>query len=233
MYLLLSHLIIYLLLLTMVTGEILRPRFYSETCPEAESIVRNEMKKALIREARSVASVMRLQFHDCFVNVNTTNLSLSSWFFYLISYLFSLQGMWRVRVARRHTEHARRETITLQHQFTEIFRSRGRHQRSSGENLSIYCFLCRHRHHGFSWRRCSCKKTQKNISNFSGLVNVSVYSNFGFLWGKPDRRTGLGSEAREERQFNSESERLRRYNAEPESKRNVLDRSLRKIRSFC
>ncbi|CAF2049799.1 unnamed protein product [Brassica napus] len=68
MSLLLPHLIIHLLLLTMVTGEILRPRFYSETCPEAESIVRNEMKKAMIREARSVASVMRLQFHDCFVN---------------------------------------------------------------------------------------------------------------------------------------------------------------------
>ncbi|CAA7019819.1 unnamed protein product [Microthlaspi erraticum] len=65
---LVPHLILYLLLLTVVTGEILRPRFYSETCPEAESIVRNEMKKAMIREARSVASVMRLQFHDCFVN---------------------------------------------------------------------------------------------------------------------------------------------------------------------
>ncbi|XP_050205384.1 peroxidase 17 [Mercurialis annua] len=46
----------------------LRPRFYSETCPEAELIVRNAMRKALIREPRSVASVMRFQFHDCFVN---------------------------------------------------------------------------------------------------------------------------------------------------------------------
>ncbi|XP_010450259.1 PREDICTED: peroxidase 17 [Camelina sativa] len=62
------HLILYLLILTVVNGEILRPRFYSETCPEAESIVRREMKKAMIKEARSVASVMRLQFHDCFVN---------------------------------------------------------------------------------------------------------------------------------------------------------------------
>ncbi|KFK32819.1 hypothetical protein AALP_AA6G291800 [Arabis alpina] len=66
--LLLPHLIIYLLLLTVVTGEFLRPRFYSDSCPEAESIVRREMKKALIKEPRSVASVMRLQFHDCFVN---------------------------------------------------------------------------------------------------------------------------------------------------------------------
>ncbi|OIW07948.1 hypothetical protein TanjilG_20049 [Lupinus angustifolius] len=46
----------------------LRTGFYSNTCPKAESIVRNVMKKALIREPRSVASIMRFQFHDCFVN---------------------------------------------------------------------------------------------------------------------------------------------------------------------
>lgn len=69
---LLPHLILYLTLFTVaVTGETLRPRFYRETCPEAESIVRKEMKKAMIKEARSVASVMRFQFHDCFVNVIT------------------------------------------------------------------------------------------------------------------------------------------------------------------
>lgn len=46
----------------------LRPGFYKEACPEAEFIVRDVMKKALIREPRSVASVMRFQFHDCLVN---------------------------------------------------------------------------------------------------------------------------------------------------------------------
>ncbi|XP_010555373.1 PREDICTED: peroxidase 17 [Tarenaya hassleriana] len=51
-----------------VPGEILRPRFYRETCPEAEFIVRREMRKAMLKEPRSVASVMRFQFHDCFVN---------------------------------------------------------------------------------------------------------------------------------------------------------------------
>ncbi|KAK3133607.1 hypothetical protein QOZ80_6AG0538630 [Eleusine coracana subsp. coracana] len=42
--------------------------YYAETCPEAEEIVRANMARAQAREARSVASVMRLQFHDCFVN---------------------------------------------------------------------------------------------------------------------------------------------------------------------
>lgn len=47
----------------------LRPGFYTETCPQAEFIVKDVMKKAMKREPRSLASVMRLQFHDCFVNV--------------------------------------------------------------------------------------------------------------------------------------------------------------------
>lgn len=59
-----------LVLLLHVTshGADLRPGFYSATCPKAELIVREVMKKAMVREVRSVASVMRLQFHDCFVN---------------------------------------------------------------------------------------------------------------------------------------------------------------------
>ncbi|MQL73199.1 hypothetical protein Taro_005533 [Colocasia esculenta] len=46
----------------------LRPGFYAETCPEAERILRGVMWRAMLREPRSAASVMRLQFHDCFVN---------------------------------------------------------------------------------------------------------------------------------------------------------------------
>ncbi|KAL6222888.1 hypothetical protein ACLB2K_006278 [Fragaria x ananassa] len=60
-----------LLLLHIITGAAavqLRPGYYSGTCPEAETIVRDVMKKAFAREPRSLASVMRFQFHDCFVN---------------------------------------------------------------------------------------------------------------------------------------------------------------------
>nr|BCX31641.1 peroxidase [Carthamus tinctorius] len=44
------------------------PEYYAKSCPNAEVIVRDVMKKAMAREPRSGASVMRLQFHDCFVN---------------------------------------------------------------------------------------------------------------------------------------------------------------------
>ncbi|XP_019177407.1 PREDICTED: peroxidase 17-like [Ipomoea nil] len=62
--------IFFLLNLSAIQAEIveLRPGFYSETCPEAEEIVRGVIKRNMEKEPRSAASVMRLQFHDCFVN---------------------------------------------------------------------------------------------------------------------------------------------------------------------
>jgi hypothetical protein len=60
--------LIFIINIILVTSD-LKPGYYSKTCPQAEIIVRDAMKKALAREPRSVASVMRFQFHDCFVNV--------------------------------------------------------------------------------------------------------------------------------------------------------------------
>ncbi|XP_028807668.1 peroxidase P7-like [Neltuma alba] len=46
----------------------LSPNFYSRSCPNLQTIVRNTMRQALAREARLGASILRLFFHDCFVN---------------------------------------------------------------------------------------------------------------------------------------------------------------------
>ncbi|KAK6923785.1 hem peroxidase [Dillenia turbinata] len=46
----------------------LRPGYYSQTCPNAETTVRQVMKNAMIREPRSGASIMRFQYHDSLVN---------------------------------------------------------------------------------------------------------------------------------------------------------------------
>ncbi|KAK9990290.1 hypothetical protein SO802_025275 [Lithocarpus litseifolius] len=59
---------LFLLHITIAAAAQLRPDLYLPTCPNAESIVRDVMNKALIREPPSVTSVMLLQFHDCFVN---------------------------------------------------------------------------------------------------------------------------------------------------------------------
>jgi peroxidase len=45
----------------------LKPDFYSESCPQLETIVRTVVRKAVQKEARMAASLMRLEFHDCFV----------------------------------------------------------------------------------------------------------------------------------------------------------------------
>ncbi|XVE86138.1 hypothetical protein DITRI_Ditri18aG0012200 [Diplodiscus trichospermus] len=42
--------------------------FYKSTCPEALSIVKAEVAAAIKKEPRMGASLLRLHFHDCFVN---------------------------------------------------------------------------------------------------------------------------------------------------------------------
>ncbi|XP_078429234.1 peroxidase P7-like [Wolffia australiana] len=46
----------------------LSPRFYWRSCPSLEKIVKNAMAEAVQKETRIAASILRLLFHDCFVN---------------------------------------------------------------------------------------------------------------------------------------------------------------------
>ena len=43
--------------------------FYSETCPEAESTVSSVVQDAVVSDPNLAAVLLRLHFHDCFVNV--------------------------------------------------------------------------------------------------------------------------------------------------------------------
>lgn len=63
-----------LLLVLIASGAFLKadgqlsPKYYSSTCPEALSIVQKAVIAAIKKEARIGASLLRLHFHDCFVN---------------------------------------------------------------------------------------------------------------------------------------------------------------------
>lgn len=48
-------------------GGYLYPQFYDHSCPKAQEIVKSIVAKAVAKEARMAASLLRLHFHDCFV----------------------------------------------------------------------------------------------------------------------------------------------------------------------
>ncbi|KAK8710851.1 hypothetical protein V6N13_146160 [Hibiscus sabdariffa] len=50
-----------------VGGGYLYPQFYDHSCPNAQEIVKNVVAKAVAKEPRMAASLLRLHFHDCFV----------------------------------------------------------------------------------------------------------------------------------------------------------------------
>jgi len=48
----------------------LSSHFYDKVCPEALPVIRTVVQRAINREPRIGASLLRLHFHDCFVNVS-------------------------------------------------------------------------------------------------------------------------------------------------------------------
>ncbi|XP_077229312.1 peroxidase P7-like [Tasmannia lanceolata] len=65
-----SHILIVSLLAFLVcaTHAQLSANFYATTCPNLQSIVRSAMTQAVNNNPRNGASILRLFFHDCFVN---------------------------------------------------------------------------------------------------------------------------------------------------------------------
>lgn len=48
----------------------LTPNFYKESCPNLQNLVIDVVAQAVRKEPRMAASLLRLHFHDCFVNVS-------------------------------------------------------------------------------------------------------------------------------------------------------------------
>ncbi|PIN16628.1 Peroxidase [Handroanthus impetiginosus] len=59
-------------------GGCLYPQFYDRSCPRAKEIVKSVVAKAVAREPRMAASLLRLHFHDCFVKGCDASLLLDS-----------------------------------------------------------------------------------------------------------------------------------------------------------
>jgi peroxidase len=59
------------LLATPGSGQLLDPHFYDKACPAALPTIKRVVEEAVAAEPRMGASLLRLHFHDCFVNVRT------------------------------------------------------------------------------------------------------------------------------------------------------------------
>lgn len=66
----------------------LNATFYNNTCPNASTIVRNAVQQALQSDSRIGASLIRLHFHDCFVDVKL--MKLLKYLANLLNFLFHL-----------------------------------------------------------------------------------------------------------------------------------------------
>ena len=64
-------------LLSLAANAQLSTTFYATSCPNLESIVRAAMTQAVSNERRIGASLLRLFFHDCFVQVRYRTLAQS------------------------------------------------------------------------------------------------------------------------------------------------------------
>ncbi|KAG2696271.1 hypothetical protein I3760_07G050800 [Carya illinoinensis] len=61
-----------------IHGGYLYPQFYDHSCPNAQQIVKSIVAEAVAKEARMAASLLRLHFHDCFVQGCDASLLLDS-----------------------------------------------------------------------------------------------------------------------------------------------------------
>ncbi|KAE9448167.1 hypothetical protein C3L33_19927, partial [Rhododendron williamsianum] len=71
-----SALLLFLLLNTPVNAQ-LSSTFYDNTCPNALNTIRTSIRQAVSRERRMAASLIRLHFHDCFVQGCDASILLS------------------------------------------------------------------------------------------------------------------------------------------------------------
>ncbi|KAL6132976.1 hypothetical protein ACLB2K_065213 [Fragaria x ananassa] len=77
----------FFLLLVGLTSAQLSSTFYSTSCPKALATIKSAVNSAVSSEARMGASLLRLHFHDCFVNASPFSLNSSPPSIYCIKFM--------------------------------------------------------------------------------------------------------------------------------------------------
>jgi len=106
---------------------------YASTCPDVFEIVKKEMECEVLSDPRNAALILRLHFHDCFVQVHISLLLALSLIFFnsnilspkwypsqLIGYGPIIgAGVWWFSFARRHNHLARGKGSFNKHKLSE------------------------------------------------------------------------------------------------------------------
>lgn len=137
----------------------LNSTFYSTTCPNVTSIVRTTVQQALQSDSRIGASLIRLHFHDCFVNVNII-LSIVLNFLKTCSnnlYIYNsnllvcdvISGLWCFNLIGQKWNHTTEwERCSSKHQLHSRLWCGWQYQDCSGKFMPRCCILC--------WPSCAC-----------------------------------------------------------------------------
>lgn len=71
------HVLVIMFSLTSIAFSDLSDDFYDDICPQALPTIKSVVEDAIRQERRMGASLLRLHFHDCFVNVSLISFSSS------------------------------------------------------------------------------------------------------------------------------------------------------------
>lgn len=64
-------LLLFVALVSTANGDELSAGYYEKTCPNVQHVVRSVMASRVAAQPRMAPAVLRLFFHDCFINVYT------------------------------------------------------------------------------------------------------------------------------------------------------------------
>lgn len=149
----------------------LSPDYYEKTCPKALYTIRTAVHKAVAAERRMGASLLRLHFHDCFVNA-CPQLPLSSfkkilrrykkmygnwWPTWILMFFFACVGLWCICSSEWYLNIHRGAICSCQCRITKRIYCDRWYKISSWECLPWCCFLCRYSSCSCSGFRCFSK----------------------------------------------------------------------------
>lgn len=144
----------------------LTANFYDKSCPNALYTIQTAVKSAVAKENRMGASLLRLHFHDCFVNASLTKSADMLHTLHFLDYWHgnpNYTGLWWLSAAWWHPNLHRGEDCCSEQQLHTWIWCDWQHQSTDWGYLSAGGIMRWHPRCCSSWFRCYGKTKKKNI----------------------------------------------------------------------